>query len=407
MGLLDRFKGSARDRFAAEVLDVLLGLDTVAEAVYVPEDFRIDCREAGAASGAGPTRVYLSNAFAECEGVSARERSERSAKLASIAALPEVPDTWDGIRPLLRPVLRQAMFGQNVDGPQVPLSRAALPYLAELVVIDLPTAIRYVPANAPDKWGLTAEEVFAAARENLAARAFRGAASDQLPKQPVAIRLADTDGDAYFASLPLLPGWLADMRATSGGQPVAVVSEQNGLLLLGVPVEPKSIAGLAKLALEEYRNAVRPVSPVPYTTGADGAVVPYTVPREDPAWPALREAETALAFDVYGQQTLYLRAKYESEAIETYVGSLIRAESNKDATFFTVAAWTDGIESLLPRADYVALGEDDEMFLLLFDDAIEELELTPEPGLYPARYRVGSWPDTRVMQRLRSRAANP
>ena len=128
MGLLDRFKGSARDRFAAEVLDVLLGLDTVAEAVYVPEDFRIDCRKVGAAPDAGPVRVYLSNAFAECQGVSAREQNERIAKLASIAALPEVPDTWEGIRPLLRPVLRQAMFGQNVDGPQVPLSRAALPY---------------------------------------------------------------------------------------------------------------------------------------------------------------------------------------------------------------------------------------------------------------------------------------
>lgn len=197
------------------------------------------------------------------------------------------------------------------------------------------------------------------------------------------------------------------MRATAGGQPVAVVSEQNGLLLLGVPVEPKSIAGLVKLALEEYRSAVRPVSPVPYTVDADGAVVPYTVPREDPAWPALREAETALAFDVYGQQTTHLRAKYETEAIETYVGSLIRAKSTKDETFFTVAAWTDGIESLLPRADYIALGHDDEMFLLPFDDAIEELELAPEPGLYPARYHIGSWPDAQVMDRLRSRAANP
>ena len=78
-------------------------------------------------------------------------------------------------------------------------------------------------------------------------------------------------------------------------------------------------------------------------------------------------------------------------------------------TFFTVAAWTDGTESLLPRADYEsALGEDDEMFLLPFDDAIEEeLELAPEPILYPARYRVGSWPDAPVMDRLRSRAANP
>jgi hypothetical protein len=410
MGLLDRFKGSVHDRFAAEVLDALLRVDATVEAVYVPENFRIDYRKAGAAPTTKPAMIFLANTFAECEGATAQERSERINKLVSSAAFLTAPETWPEVRKLLRPVLRHAMFGRGVSQTKVPLRRPAMPYLAELVVVDQPTAMRCVVQQDLEDWGITADEAFAVARENLEQRAFRGdeADADEAPKQPIALRLADTDGDAYFSSLPLLPGWLASMDVTVGGQPVAVVSEPGGMFLVGIDASAPDnrIASLTKLALQEYGSAVRPISPVPYTVDASGAVVPYTVPRDDPAWAVLHDAETTLAAHVYGIQTEQMREEYEIELIDTYVGSLIRAKSNKDGSFFTVAAWTDGIESLLPYADYIALGDND-MFLLPFDIAISELGLSPDPDLYPPRYRVGSWPDQQVMDHLQSQAANP
>src|SRR6185312_5140038 len=270
MGLLDRFKGSAQDRFAAEVLDVLLRVDGVIEAAYVPDGFRIDYRKAGAEPGSAPVMMFLANVFAECQGVSTQERGDRIAKLVSIAALPEVGETWEDTKPLLRPVIRSAAFGLSPEAVKVPLRRPAMPYLAELVVIDMPTAMRYVTPSDLEKWGVTAEEAFAAAQENLAPSAFRLPEGGKVPEQPVAVRLADADGDAYFASMPLLPGWLESMRPVAGGQPIALVSDPSGLLLVGAPEPPKSIGPLVKLALEEYRSAVRSISPVPYTVDTTG-----------------------------------------------------------------------------------------------------------------------------------------
>lgn len=407
MGLLDRFKGSAQDRFAAEVLDVLLRVDGVIEAAYVPDGFRIDYRKAGAEPGSAPVMMFLANVFAECQGVSTQERGDRIAKLVSIAALPEVGETWEDTKPLLRPVIRSAAFGLSPEAVKVPLRRPAMPYLAELVVIDMPTAMRYVTPSDLEKWGVTAEEAFAAAQENLAPSAFRLPEGGKAPEQPVAVRLADADGDAYFASMPLLPGWLESMRPVAGGQPIALVSDPSGLLLVGAPEPPKSIGPLVKLALEEYRSAVRSISPVPYTVDATGNVVPLEVSRDDPAWPLLHEAEATLAYDVYAQQTATLRQQCELTAVETYVAALMRLKSNKDDSIFTVATWADVIESLLPYADYIGLGPVGDVFLLPFAAAIEELGLTPEPDLYPARYRVHAWPDPQTMAHLRTLAVSP
>lgn len=407
MGLLDRFKGSAQDRFVAEVLDVLLRVDGVIEAAYVPDGFRIDYRKAGAEPGSAPVMMFLANVFAECQGVSTQERGDRIAKLVSIAALPEVGETWEDTKPLLRPVIRSAAFGLSPEAVKVPLRRPAMPYLAELVVIDMPTAMRYVTPSDLEKWGVTAEEAFAAAQENLAPSAFRLPEGGKVPEQPVAVRLADADGDAYFASMPLLPGWLESMRPVAGGQPIALVSDPSGLLLVGAPEPPKSIGPLVKLALEEYRSAVRSISPVPYTVDTTGSVVPLEVPRDDPAWPLLHEAEATLAYDVYAQQTATLRQQCELTAVETYVAALMRLKSNKDDSIFTVATWADVIESLLPYADYIGLGPVGDVFLLPFEAAIEELGLTPEPDLYPARYRVHAWPDPQTMAHLRTLAVSP
>jgi hypothetical protein len=395
--------GSTRDRFAAEVLDAVLVLDSAAEARYVPEHFWIDYRHSGSQAR---TRIYLSNVFAECQGASVQERRARIAKVASIVALAEVPETWDAIRPLLRPVLRQATFAAGAGRVRVPMFRPAMPYLAEMVVIDTPTAMRYVTAHQVEQWGVSADEVFAAARENLASRAPSGADGDE-PPRPVMTRFADTGGDGYFASLPLLPGWLAGFERRVGGRPVAVVPDHAGLLVLGESDPAGPIAPLAELALAEYRNAVRSISPVLYVADADGAVVPYTVPRDDPAWRILREAEVTLAVDVYSQQTTLLRAEYERDAVDVYVASLIRVCSETDGTYITFAAWADGIRSDLPQAHYVALGADREMFLTPFEVVVEELGLAPIPDVYPPRYRVGPWPDAQVMARLRARAEKP
>jgi hypothetical protein len=399
MSFSDRLFGSPRDRFAASVLDALKALGHA--GLYVADDFRIDVTVAGDPS---PVRLYLANTFAECEGAPMDERAVRIAALIAITERSQVPDTWDGIRPMLRPVLRRASFAMGVDGPmRTPLSRPAMPLLIELVVIDLPSTMEYVGASRLGEWGVSADDVFDAAHANLARTAEYTSGRDAVEK-PAAIRFVES-GAAYYSSLPLIPGWLAAMRKPAGGKPFAFVIEHNGLMVVGVRESQRNVSGWLDLAYQEYDEANRPISPLAYTVDDAGNVVEYDVPAGHPDRPAVRRAQTALTAAVYGAQAEALRVEYMTDLVDVFVASVIQAASKADGTPFTAAAWTDGIQSSLPRTHYVVLGDDP--VLVPFDAVVEIMGLRPTEGLYPERYRVGGWPDAETMARLLARAEEP
>jgi hypothetical protein len=266
--------------------------------------------------------------------------------------------------------------------------------------------MRYVTVAEPEKWGVTVDEVFAAGRENLAAGAFGLAERTEPAAEPAAFRLVE-GGDDYFSSLPLLPGWLAAMARVAGGAPLAFVPEHSGLLLVGRSGDDAALVPLIEMVTDEFQQGVRRTSPVPYTVEADGEVVPFEVPRGHPAWAALRRAQVLLEADVYGQQASRLRDEYERDGVDVYVASLLHYTGSDDSRAFTVAPWADGIASSLPRADYVALGPEDDNFFVPFDTAVAEAGLAVEPHSNPPRYRVGSWPGAEVMARLRAAAERP
>src|SRR6266511_3784642 len=182
MGLLDRIVGSRQDRFARQVLTEVRRLGT-AEATYHPADFSIAFRR-GPGDGEGGV-VYLSNVFRECRGASRAERRQRILQLvSSVIAIDQVPDTWAQARGRLRPVLRAVTFGQaEATGRLTLLSRPAFPFLAELVVIDEPTAMAYVTVAQTREWGVPAVEVFEAVHANLTllAGGSDGLAADRPP----------------------------------------------------------------------------------------------------------------------------------------------------------------------------------------------------------------------------------
>ena len=90
--------------------------------------------------------LYLENLHAE---ICAESRPQRRARVhAFVDALvrtPETPSEWSRARQLLRPVLRGA--APPPTGRAGPVSRPALPFLAELLVLDLPASMVYVTAD--------------------------------------------------------------------------------------------------------------------------------------------------------------------------------------------------------------------------------------------------------------------
>jgi uncharacterized protein YtpQ (UPF0354 family) len=399
MGILDRFAGSPRDRFANEALRIARRTPGVDSARYDREAFALAVRRPGSRE---PIWIYLSNVYGECEGASRAERQERIDRLIRIMAEPHVDEAWDTVRPKLRPVLRPVTFGQaGVTGVVPPISRPALPHLRELVVIDQPESMAYVAPARLDAWGVTVDEVFDAARANLDEIAGESLRHDW-PGGDALIRMIDT-GDGYFTSLLLAPGWLAEVSERMGRPVIAFVPDTNTVLLCDVP--PAGLGALYEMVEKEYSEAIRGLSPVGYVVGDRGQVVPYSpVDHDDRV--AARRAEVILAATEYGAQTQWLAKQYEQAGIEVYVGRLLAVAKPGEAAV-TVATWTDGITSLLPQAEFIAFaGNGIHGPRVPWRTVAELVDLEPEPLLAPVRYRVGGWPPPAVMEALRARAVD-
>jgi hypothetical protein len=396
MGLLGRFIGSPRDRFAAEALRIARRIPGITAVQYERESFAIVVQRAGEHA---PTWIYLANVYAECRGVPRAQRRDALQRIVQITSSSEVPDSWEAVRPMLRPVLRAVTFGQSgAPGMEPPISRAALPHLRELVVVDMADSMAYVAPASVERWGVSVPEVFAAARANLAVIAERTLRREW--HDGALIRMIDT-GDGYFTSLLMSPGWLAAISERAGGPVVAFVPDTTNVVLC---VATADLSPLYEMIEKEYGEAVRALSPVGYVADGQGRVVPYVPSPDDPDHIAARRAEVILAVAEYGAQTAWLGEQYEKAGIDVVVGSLL-AGARPGAPAITVAAWADGVTQLLPQAQYILFQHPRQPGPMVAWDVVADLvDLEPEPLLAPVRYRVDGWPPAEVMDALRAQS---
>ncbi len=393
MGIFDRFRRrSGPDRLAGEVRDALRDAG-MGDVRYDRTNFAIEYRRPGHRTA----RMYLQNLFAECEQ-DPNGRAERIARFVStFATLSDVPSTWAEARPLLRPVLRRATFARGGPG-QPTLRRPAWPFLDELVVVDQPTSMAYVVDAMCNRWGVPAEEVFAAARGNLAARADLDDRTD-LPDGPAVLRFID-DGDAYWVSHLLVDGWLAQLAEHVGGRPVAFAPDATGLLV--VPDEPDRLAEVFELVREEFTEAPRSLTPMAYTVDAAGRVVPYQAPPGHPLVVEVGRAERTLAAYEYAGQRFVLREEGVPE-LAAECGLFAGA----DGTAFTVAMWNQGVPTLLPRTDYVGFAATGEAPFYVPWPALAEADVVIESWEHrPVRYHADRWPGAASIGYLRERAVS-
>ncbi|MBX6749097.1 MAG: hypothetical protein IRY85_05400 [Micromonosporaceae bacterium] len=389
--------GSPRDRFARQVLRTVQASGLVASARYDEADFSIEFQLIGESNRG---RIYLENTFRETEQASIQERSMRIRRLVDTVLGSTGLQPWVPARGKLRPVLRAATFGLGIANGSVGyLSRPALPFLVEAVVVDEPTSMAYVNQRQLAEWGVTADEVFATARANLAAQVPR---ADEPPATgPAMLRFVET-GDAYVTSMLLVDGFLAGLAPRVGGRPVAFVPDRDTLIVVGE--HPGLLATVYGMVEEQYRQAPRSVSPVGYTVDDRGAVVPYTAPAGTELDRVVHRAEVLLAATEYAAQKTALDADHERQGIDdVFVGSLLVAE-RPDSSTVSITVWAGDGDVLLPQADVVAFPPADldgsPPLTVPFDVVAREASLVPEPDYNPPRYRVTRWPDETVMARL-------
>ncbi|WP_157554505.1 hypothetical protein [Nocardia crassostreae] len=315
---------------------------------------------------------------------------------------------WEGTAGRLRPLVRQAgSLDMRMEGMRVgdhTVWRPVLPCLMETVVVDQATSMQNLDPGQVAEWGLDFEAVFATARANMGELALDTVARYEPGAQGGMMYIPDVDGNLYAGSLPLVDGWLAGIGRKAGARPIVFIAQNVGVLV-GAEFSDEHVLRLVRAARELYDEAVRSVSPVPYTIDEAGRLTPYQVPRDHSAWQEIRAAESTLAAAVYGQQYGHLRADLDAYLTEDYAAKLMHVR-RPDGVETTLSPWTDTVPTLLPRVNNVTLTnvETGDTFGVTWETLSAAVDLRPVEGIYPPRYRVEYHPDEEVMAWLRASA---
>ncbi|MFB4314341.1 hypothetical protein [Actinomadura sp. 21ATH] len=164
------------------------------------------------------------------------------------------------VRPLLRTRLYGDDFGTGVKAGTEPVRRQVAPGLAEVLVVDKPTAMMIVNADLREKWGTEAGELFAAAEENvrrdgpleLAAGDYEG------------VRLFSLGGDYAYATAHAL--WVDDYPVTGPHGALVVVPAQG--MVHAVPVHGGEVAAamnlLVRVGWGGFQEGPRSITPNVY-----------------------------------------------------------------------------------------------------------------------------------------------
>ncbi|WP_436522723.1 hypothetical protein [Actinoplanes sp. HUAS TT8] len=289
-----------------------------------------------------------------------RNRRELREHLADILRTGNLPQDWKDAAPMLRPVLRGG-------APGAPIRRPAVPFLSEFVVFDHPETITYVTPAQLALWNVTAEQVFDAARANLPGAVLHGNPAGK----PVVVRFVD-DGNAYWTSHLLLPGWLERLAGQVGGRPVAFAPERGTLLVTAD--DPALLPALFAQAEEIYAKSSRSLTPMAYVSDGDGSPIPYPAPAGHPLHHVVSRAERILAVEEYHRQAAEL-----PDAAE------LRLTGSDEGGWRTRAVWAADGPVLLPVADEVELGDERVV-------PWTELDLTRVDDVSPERWRAEGWP---------------
>jgi hypothetical protein len=357
---------------------------------------------------AGGATIFLGNVYANFCSVprKARQRvvSEFVTAAASIPDFPSIPADFATVKPSLMPVIRDAAYFSLIqlmhrkngkkDAGLEDLSKPIAGGLQVGLAYDTERNITSLDREHFEKWGVSLDDAFKAAKENLWEKTDPN-------------RLAGQNGiyhgewaDSYDSSRLVLTELI--YRLSVDGDPVAFVPNRDQLWVTGTN-NSAALAALLKGGLEGHFKQGHPLSPDLYVL-VDGSWKVH-VPEDKSLrelWMKIKRQRDAID---YAQQQKLLNEIHEQEDIDIFVASY-KIYERKDGLAYSACVWTDGIDSSLPRSENIAFMadvENPEYFVVPWEAAASVIGnlLELEPDLVPARYRARQFPSGEQLARLR------
>jgi hypothetical protein len=349
----------------------------------------------------------LHNAYAEWQGA---PRLRRNAVLrffaASLLEPAEPPESVDEARPNLLPRVRELewyevmklQFADARDGrgPAVvyePLNEE----LALEIVYDLPTAVMSLAPDRLEAWGLSLDEAVRTARANLRERT--PGTFEELEPGVFISPWQDTYDSSRLVLVELIT------RLDVRGDPVALLPHRDHLFLTGSDDERGlgRAADLAAPLLEDHRRVTGRAC-----VWRDGRWQPFVPPEGHPHRNRFAELRMQTDAGNYDEQKSVLEGQAEARGDDVFVASVLVMTDDETGESASLCTWTDGVPTLLPRADQIAFvtpgrtEEETRIMRVPWDHAASVMHHAMQPqGLVPERWRVDRFPSEHEQAELR------
>jgi len=391
------------DAFAQLVLETLRTAGIQGEPRYDPERFLI---QLPAANGQEPLTLFLSNFHDEYRAAPPERRGQVLQRLLLLNALPELPETYEAVRPALLPVLRPRSYFEllgllqtGADQPasgKVPVAWRPLgEVMAVALVHDTPDAMRYITSDQLASWGVSFEQASAVALENLRRRSTESLET----LAPGTCR--SSWADSYAASRLLLDEVLR--RCPVKGQPVVLIPNRDLLLLTGSQDEQGQLL-IAQWA-EHALATPRPLDGRALRRTSEGWV-PFLPERGSEARLAFHRLAMSSEARDYSEQEQRLDQQHEKQGVDLFIAGFIPHE-DEHGRLFSQAVWVKGIDTLLPRVDVVLFMDSERgpeappVAVVRWDMVMRDAGhlLVAQEGLYPVRYRLQGFPSDEQLAR--------
>ena len=396
MGVWDLIGGkSSPEQFAEMLRKRLKQGGEKSEISYDEKEFSL-CR-------AEDERVfYLGNAFAEFERTEKEDREKviRMFLTTWFTAHLDLPKNFSDAKADILITLRDRSY-YEIDIPLCSkdlgeaenfLYSELADYLAIAPVYDMPTSIRSLSADDLAAWEVTLYEVLEVGKENLQEMTREYAQADDL--------FIFATGDSHDAARMLLTDKIESLD--TAGAPVAMVPNRELLLVTGDQSDEglEAMLQIAEPALDHERRISSHAFRLEH-----GEWTPWLPPEGHPFCQRFTLLQTQAFVRDYHRQAELLEKRFQREEAEVFVAAYNAVQDEK-GKIRTYAVWSEGIPSLLPKADQLLfLGiQQGEMKLVAaaaWDDLPHEVKQLLQPtDYYPKRYLATEFPEVDVLEEI-------
>lgn len=398
MGLFSFFrKAPDRAGFARLMERALREAGETRPIRFDAEEFRLSV------GGDRGLQCYLGNIYDEYVKSRAVDRDATVKRFArayrQAGTLPDTLGTWAEARTRVLPRIRERMYFQNrrltfeTQGKAI----AELPFrplgehLGVTLVYDLPDSMLEITAEALERWEVSFDDALETARENL----WEISKERLLPVRPGLWRSPWADN--YDASRLLLHDLIWQFPVN--GSHVAVAPNRDTLLVTGSD-DAEGLLEILRRALKAFESP-RPMGARPLFL-AGTRWTPLILPPDHPAHSAWKRAELLSYASDCAEQKSLLDTLHQKKDMDLFVATFNATERQDTGELSSYAVWSEGVPTLLPRADRVAFVRRDEVLGMAPWSRVLEAcgGLMAPQGLYPERWRVDAFPGESTVRSL-------